>query len=361
MPRQEDVKAKVLETLKKVNYPGYNRNIVSFGMAKGLRVEGDKLTVNLAMKGVDAVIADQIKQEAIRLLKAESGFQTVEVTVENEPPPQPGSAHESEGSHQAFNPKPLAGIKYVVAVSSGKGGVGKSTVAVNLACAAAQRGLKVGILDSDIHGPSLPTLLGINSQPETEDEGFIPIEKYGLKAMSIGFLIESGQPLIWRGPMVNKALEQLYHSTLWGELDVLFVDLPPGTGDVQITLAQNYKISGAIIVTTPQNLALEDVRRGVVMFQHTAVHVLGIVENMSFYRCPDCKSITHPFGEGGGEREAADLQVPFLGRIPLDTKTRELSDKGIPVVVDDPQSESAQCYFKVWDQTYQRLTKLSES
>jgi ATP-binding protein involved in chromosome partitioning len=361
MPEKEEFKEKILKILKKVKYPGYSRDIVSFGMVKKFRFEGDKLTVHITMKGVEDSGVEQIKKEALTVLKAESGFSNVEVALEIQPKEQDTQAHQPMGSRRALEPKAIPGVKAVLAVSSGKGGVGKSTVAVNLACVAAKQGLKVGILDSDIHGPSLPTLLGIYSQPEANNDGILPFEKYGIKAMSIGFLIESGQPLIWRGPMVNQALQQLYDNTLWGDLDVLLLDLPPGTGDVQITLAQNYKIDGAIIVTTPQNLALEDVKRGTVMFQHTGVQVLGIAENMSYYRCPDCQSVTKPFGEGGGERIAEELAVKFLGKIPMDPKARELADRGIPVVIDSPDSEIGQSFIEIWKQIYQILKQKAAS
>jgi len=190
--------------------------------------------------------------------------------------------------------------------------------------------LSVGLLDADIFGPSLPVLFGFHDELPVGQNGPIPVEKFGVKAMSIGFLIESGQPLIWRGPLVNKALEQLLKDTQWGHLDVLFLDLPPGTGDVQLTLAQKYRMTGAIVVTTPQDIALSDVRRGAIMFKTVNVPVLGVIENMSYYRCSHCGDLSHPFGKGGGEREAQDLNLPLLGQLPLDPRTREQADAGCP-------------------------------
>lgn len=348
----------VIELLKKVKYPGYSRDIISFGMLKGTSVDNGKLIVHLAMNGVEEGAAQQIKEDTRHVLEAEAGFDEVRVEVESTPPDATADHEESVSSEQLFNPQPLPGVDKVIAVSSGKGGVGKSTVAVNLACVAAQQGLKVGLFDADIHGPSLPTLLGITTHPETTDEGIVPFEKHGIKSMSIGFIVESGQPLIWRGPMLNKALEQICQGTHWGDLDVLFVDLPPGTGDVQISLAQKYKIDGALVVTTPQNLALEDVRRGAIMFKHTNIPVLGVVENMSYYRCPHCGDLSHPFGEGGGLREAQGLELPLLGSIPLDPRIMELADQGIPIILQEPESETTKAYLELWENATNRLEEM---
>jgi len=336
----------VLEILKKVKYPGYSRDIVSFGMVRDITIDGDRVVVDLVMNGVEQRLADGIKEYARDAISAETGFSDIQITAEVTPPAEETS--QSSPSEKS-SPQPIPGVKFIIAVSSGKGGVGKSTIAVNLAAAAAKAGKKVGLMDADIHGPSLPTLLKVEDGPDTEGNQLIPIEKYGIKAMSIGFIIEPGQPLIWRGPMLNKALEQLIENTKWGELDVMFLDLPPGTGDVQISLAQKYKIDGAIAVTTPQALATEDVRRGAIMFQHTSVPVFGIVENMSYYRCPKCGDESHPFGEGGGERESSFLGIPLLGKIPLDPQTLLLSDRGEPVVNADPEGGSAKSYTQVWE------------
>lgn len=350
--------AMVTELLKKVKYPGYSRDIISFGMLKSASVDNGKLTVHLAMNGVEEGTVQQIKEDVRHILEAESGFDEVHVDVENTLPDAGTNQEESVSSDKLFNPQQLPGVDKIIAVSSGKGGVGKSTVAVNLACVAAQQGLKVGLFDADIHGPSLPTLLGIKIHPEATEDGIVPFEKHGIKSMSIGFIVESGQPLIWRGPMLNKALEQICEGTQWGDLDMLFVDLPPGTGDVQISFAQKYKIEGALVVTTPQNLALEDVRRGAIMFKHTNVPVLGVVENMSYYRCPHCGDLSHPFGEGGGLREAQGLELPLLGSIPLDPKTMELADQGLPIVLHQPESETTKAYLELWKNSQKRLEEI---
>lgn len=350
MSKENRARTPVLDILKKVKYPGYSRDIVSFGMVQGVKVLDGKLHVLLATQNVEEQIARQIHDDALKLLQAESGFRQVEVEIDNQlAQPQAAKAEEPQ------RPQPVPGVDRIIAISSGKGGVGKSTVAVNLACTAAQAGLRVGILDSDIYGPSLPILLGVTDEPKIGKNGLMPVEKYGIKGMSIGFLVENGQPLIWRGPLVNKALEQLLQDTQWGHLDLLFLDLPPGTGDVQLTLAQKYQMAGAIVVTTPQDIALSDVRRGAVMFHTVNVPVLGIVENMSYYHCSNCGHLSYPFGKGGGEREAERLRVPLLGRLPLDPRIREQSDAGIPIVISDPRSETAKCYLALWETLQSRL------
>ncbi len=338
------VKSKpVLEILQQVKYPGYSRDIVSFGMVKGIRVDEGLLVVQLSLNRVEPALAAQLQDEVIAALKAESGFDRIDVQIEN-PQDKPAPAEQP-----VKTPQRIPGIKRIIAVSSGKGGVGKSTVAVNLACVAAQSGLIVGILDADIYGPSLPTLMGITERPLAQENGLEPIEKFGVKTMSIGYLVETGQPLIWRGPMLHKALEQLLGDTHWGPLEILFLDLPPGTGDVQLTLAQKFALNGALVVTTPQDIALADVRRGAIMFQHVNVPVLGIIENMSFHHCLNCGHLSYPFGKGGGSREAANLGLPLLGSLPLDPLVREQSDLGTPVVVAAPGSEAARSYLNLWE------------
>jgi ATP-binding protein involved in chromosome partitioning len=239
----------------------------------------------------------------------------------------------------------VPGVKHVVAVSSGKGGVGKSTTAVNLALAAVADGLKVGLMDADVYGPSLPRLLALSGRPEMLDQKtLIPLSAYGLKAMSIGLLVGEDTPMVWRGPMVMSAITQLVRDVAWGELDVLFVDMPPGTGDAQLTLAQIVPLSGAVVVSTPQDLALLDARRGLAMFRRVDVPILGIVENMSFFLCPNCGTRADIFGHGGAREEAERLGVPFLGEIPLDPIIRETADDGRPVVVSDPKGTHAAIY-----------------
>jgi ATP-binding protein involved in chromosome partitioning len=245
--------------------------------------------------------------------------------------------------------KPLGDVKNIVAVASGKGGVGKSTVAVNLALAWAVQGARVGILDADIYGPSQPLMLGLaGERPATLDgKHLVPLESHGVKAMSIGFLVDAEQPMVWRGPMVTQALTQLLADTQWGELDYLVVDMPPGTGDIQLTLAQRVPVAGAVIVTTPQDIALADARKGLKMFEKVAVPVLGIVENMSIYVCPQCGHTAHIFGAGGGQRMAEQYGVRLLGELPLDAQIREEADGGRPTVIAAPDSARARCYLEM--------------
>jgi len=258
--------------------------------------------------------------------------------------------------------KPMDHVKNVVAVASGKGGVGKSTTAVNLALAWAAQGARVGILDADIYGPSQPLLLGLTGQKPVSADGkrITPLRAHGVSVMSIGFLIDQEQPMVWRGPMVTQALTQLLGETDWGELDYLVVDMPPGTGDIQLTLAQRVPVSGAVIVTTPQDIALIDARRGLKMFEKVEVRVLGIVENMSVHICANCGHVEHLFGNGGGARMAADYGVNLLGELPLDIRIREEADGGRPTVVADPGSERARAYFRMARRTAARLATLNK-
>src|SRR3989337_1354757 len=252
----------------------------------------------------------------------------------------------------------LTGVKSIVAIASGKGGVGKSTVSVSLAVALAKSGARVGLLDTDIYGPSIPIMMGVTERPEIKGEKLIPIIKYGVSLMSIGFLISEDTPLIWRGPMVMKAVEQLLTDVEWGELDYLFVDLPPGTGDVQLTLAQKVPLSGVVIVTTPQDVALLDVVRGISMFKKLNVPILGVIENMSFFRCPHCGERSDIFSHGGGEAASKKLDVPFLGEVPIDLKIREGGDAGRPVLIDDSESPQSKVFMNLAGPLVSRISSL---
>jgi ATP-binding protein involved in chromosome partitioning len=263
----------------------------------------------------------------------------------------PGHAHESKAPpvRHGRPSEPLPGVKNIIAVASGKGGVGKSTVACNLAVGLAKLGLAVGVLDADLFGPSMPKLFGLHSKPSIAPDGkrLIPLESFGVKVMSIGFLIDEGAPVVWRGPMVVSALNQLLREVVWGELDVLVVDMPPGTGDTQLTMAQNVPLAGAVIVSTPQDLALIDARRGIAMFNQVKIPLLGVVENMSYFVCPHCGGRTDVFSHGGARKEAEKLGVPFLGEVPLDTAIRANSDDGRPVIASIPGSPQANALLEI--------------
>lgn len=333
-------KERILESMRTVQDPDLHRDIVSLGMVKEVEIDGGRVSVHVELTTPACPLKDQIKSE---VEKAVSGVEGVkEVAVQMTSNVRRGPSLVPQGTP--------AGIKNVIAVASGKGGVGKSTVCVNLAIALAQTGASVGLMDGDIYGPNVPLMLGIpsNERPEvSEDEKIIPLEAYGLKVISMGVLVPAEAPMIWRGPMLHSAVTQFLQKVNWGELDYLFVDLPPGTGDVQLSLVQTVSVTGAVIVTTPQEVALMDVRKGIAMFQKTKVPILGIVENMSVFVCPHCHQETPIFSKGGGKEAARKLQVPFLGEIPIDPRIREGGDAGKPIVVAYPDSPAAQQFLAV--------------
>jgi len=337
---------KVLETLKTVRFPGLSRDIVSFGFVKDLAVGGGNVSFRLEIMTESSRAAEDIRREATEKLRGLSGVHAVTIGLDVKPPgpaaPRPAAAAAAEI---------LPEVRFKVAVASGKGGVGKSTVAANLALALERAGRRVGLMDSDIYGPSQQMMMGIDEKPYVnESNQIVPVERYGVKVMSLGFLMDVDQPVIWRGPMVMKAVEQFLQDVAWGRLDVLVIDLPPGTGDAQLTLTQKIHLSGAVIVTTPQDVALIDARKGLAMFQKVNVPVLGIIENMSYYVCPECGHREEIFKHGGGERTARQLGVPFLGEIPLDPKVAVGGDAGRPIVAGEPGSPVAQAYLRIAEQ-----------
>ncbi|MDT8436853.1 MAG: Mrp/NBP35 family ATP-binding protein [Gemmatimonadota bacterium] len=270
-------------------------------------------------------------------------------------PRSPGQVSREEASRHPRDAQPLEGIRHVVAVSSGKGGVGKSTVSTNLAAAWARRGWRVGLLDADIYGPDIPTMFGVRGRPRMEDDRVVPIEAHGVKLMSLGFLVDDETPAIWRGPIVMGIIRQFLQQVAWGELDVLVVDLPPGTGDAQLSLVQLARVSGAVMVTTPQDVSVQGVLKGIRMFESVEVPVLGVVENMRGFVCPDCETVHEIFGSGGGEKLAASLGIPFLGAVPLGLAVREEGDRGVPTVVGREDSPEARALRAVADAAADRL------
>lgn len=371
-----DLKSQVMERLRRVKGPDLDGNIVDLGLVSDILIKDGRVYFSITVPASRAEELEPLRGAAEKVVKEIEGVAgvvavlTAEAAPGREPPqPKPSSGNGREhprvtearargtagdaghrpSQQQAAAPvrqtQGVPGVKHIVAVASGKGGVGKSTVAANLALGFQAIGLKAGIMDADIYGPSQPRLLGITGKPEASaDKKLLPMEGYGIKAMSMGFMVEEGTPIVWRGPMVVGALNQMLREVLWGDLDVLVIDMPPGTGDVQLTIAQQVPLSGAVIVSTPQDLALIDARRGLAMFTRVNVPVLGIVENMSYFQCPHCGTRSDIFGHGGARHEAEKLGVAFLGEVPLHMDIRATSDAGTPLVESEPKSDHANAY-----------------
>src|SRR3954468_15888089 len=339
----------ISNALKAVKYPGYSRDIVSFGLVKSVAANQGAVSVSVQLASATPEHAQQIKAEAERALKSLPGVQAVHVDVRVAAPAAP---------NPWANQNRVPGIGRIIAVASGKGGVGKSTCSVNLACALAHLGADVGLLDCDIYGPSIPLMMGVHQKPTvTEDETMmVPPVGHGIKLMSMGFLIEGDAPVIWRGPMIVKTIQQFFTSVAWGELDYLLVDLPPGTGDAQLTLCQTVPLDGGVIITTPQEASLGVVRKGIAMFQKVNVPILGIVENMSYFTTPTGERI-EIFGHGGGRSEAARQNAPFLGEVPIFIEIREGGDAGQPIVVTSPNSAAGRAFLDVAINLRKQLTK----
>lgn len=346
MITEDDVK----RALKSVKYPGYSRDIMSFGLVSQIAVNSGAVSVTLNLTSPNPEVARQLKSESEGAIKALPGVNSAYVQV-NQPAPAPAPAGQAPWGQQAKVP----GLKRIVAIASGKGGVGKSTASVNLACALKHLGATVGLLDCDIYGPSVPLMMGINQKPTISDqEKMVPPTNYGVKLMSMGLLLEGDQPVIWRGPMIVKTIQQFFSAVEWGDLDFLLVDLPPGTGDAQLTLCQTVPLDGGVIVTTPQEASLGVVRKGIAMFQRVNVPILGIIENMSYFTAPGGQRV-EIFGHGGGQTEAARQNVQFLGEIPLFTEIREAGDKGVPVVVSAPKEAPAQAFIQIAQSLQRKL------
>ncbi|WP_346912831.1 iron-sulfur cluster carrier protein ApbC [uncultured Roseibium sp.] len=366
----EDIKKAVLERLSKVKGPDLEGDLVSLGLLSEIFVSDGRVAFSITVPADRAQALEPLRQAAEKVVKEIPGVENAMVALTAEkaagssgsapvrpapskaqvgsvPPPMQARA-KAQAPEQPVQKPGVPGVKHIIAVASGKGGVGKSTTTANLALALQANGLKVGVLDADIYGPSVPRLFRVTGRPEPVSGRILkPLEGYGVKVMSMGFMVEEDTPMIWRGPMVISALTQMLREVAWGELDVLVVDMPPGTGDAQLTMAQQVPLAGAVVVSTPQDLALIDARKGLNMFRRVDVPVLGIIENMSYFLCPDCGGRHDIFGHGGARAEAEKLGVPFLGEVPLDMQIRETSDAGTPVVVSDPDGPHAKIYREI--------------
>lgn len=336
----------VREALKAVKYPGFSRDVVSFGLIQGIEVSsaGD-VAVVVEHAITDGGVLERIRRDIESAVQALDGVHRVDVALREKGGANGGAPARAAA---AAGPRQIPGVKSIVAVASAKGGVGKSTVAANLTLALAKAGQRVGLLDADIYGPSVPTMFGIHDRPRiTEERRIHPLERDGIKLISMGFLVPPDKALIWRGPMVMGAVQQLLNDCEWGELDVLVIDLPPGTGDAQLTLVQQVALSGVVMVTTPQEVALIDVVRGIQMFESTQVPIVGVIENMSGWVCPSCGTVEDIFGKGGGEQTARRYGVPFLGGVPIDPRVVRSGDGGQPVVISHPESPAATAFESI--------------
>jgi ATP-binding protein involved in chromosome partitioning len=346
MVNQTDIQ----DALKSVKYPGFSRDIVSFGLVKEISVANGAVSVVLQLTSPNPEAAQQIKTDAERVLKALPGVNQVHVEAR-----QPAAGQPAGGTNPFANQRSVPGVKRVIAVASGKGGVGKSTVSVNLACALQHLGTRVGLLDCDIYGPSIPLMMGVHEKPTVSaEERLVPPVAHGVKVMSIGLLLTDDQPVIWRGPMIAKTIDQFLMAVEWGELDFLLVDLPPGTGDAQLSLCQTVPLDGGVIVTTPQEASLGVVRKGIAMFRKVNVPILGIVENMSGFTTPNGERVDI-FGHGGGKGEAARQNVPFLGEVPIFTEIREGGDRGMPMAVSAPNHPAGKAFIQIAETLHKRL------
>lgn len=323
----------VIDALKRVQDPELHRDVVSLGMIQGVKVEGDTVALTLVLTTPACPVRQQFEQDVRAAVAALPGVKQVRL-----------SSTAQVRSVRGLEQQGIPGVRNIVAVASGKGGVGKTTVSVNIAVALAQSGAKVGLLDADIYGPNVPLMMGLSALPGMKGERIVPAENFGVKVMSMGFLVKPGEAVIWRGPMLHGAINKFLKEVEWGELDYLVTDLPPGTGDVQLSLSQVISLSGALVVTTPQAVALQDASKAIAMFRKVNVPLLGIIENMSTFVCPHCGQPTEIFAKGGGQRAAEELQIPFLGEIPLQPEVRAGSDIGHPVVLTHPDSPAARAF-----------------
>ena len=356
----------ILDSLKKVIDPDSGKDIVSAGMIRGLQTKDGHVAFAIEVDPDKGAGLEPLRKEAEEAVHDLGGVISATVVLtadrsaqgpgQGQPSPSGKPPLDHGGAPGGPTPALLPGVAAIVAVASGKGGVGKSTTAVNLALGLAAGGHKTGLLDADIYGPSMPRMMGITGQPSSSDGTTLAaMENYGIKVMSMGFLVEEDTPMIWRGPMVQSALEQMMRDVSWGELDIMVVDMPPGTGDIHLTLAQKVPLTGAVIISTPQDIALMDARKGLNMFRKVGVPVFGLIENMSYFTCPKCGERSEIFSHGGAKIEADRLGIDFLGEIPLDIIIRETSDGGRPIVVSEPESEHALTYRAIADKVWEKI------
>jgi ATP-binding protein involved in chromosome partitioning len=332
----------VLNALRGVVDPDIRRDIVSLGFVKDLSIDDGRVGFTIELTTPACPVKDQLRDQAAAAVRMLEGVRDVDVKM---------TAKVRSATAPETGRPPVAGVKNVIAVGAGKGGVGKTTVAVNLALALARCGSRVGILDGDIYGPNVPIMLGLRTQLTTDGQRIVPAEKHGLQVVSVGFLTDDDSPVIWRGPMLHGAIQQFFREVAWKDLDYLIVDMPPGTGDVALSLSQTVPVVGSIVVTTPQAVSLADSRRAVRMYQKLNIPTIGVVENMSYYACPNCHHESDIFGHGGGEGLARDMSVPFLGRLPIYQPIREGSDTGVPLIVSEPGSAAARSFLTVAERT----------
>jgi ATP-binding protein involved in chromosome partitioning len=334
--------ASVLDALRTVKDPDLHRDIVSLGFVKDLSIRGGEVAFTIELTTPACPVKDAMREQARAAVMQVPGVGSVDVTM---------TAAVRAARNVESSQVPIPGVKNIIAVGAGKGGVGKTTLAVNLAAALSRLGTKVGIIDGDIYGPNIPIMLGLQAQLVAEGDKILPAEKYGLRVVSMGFLTNDDAPVIWRGPMLHSVIRQFFNEVQWGELDYLVIDMPPGTGDVALSLSQTVPVAGAIVVTTPQEVSLSDSRKAVRMYQKLNIPVLGLVENMSHFVCPNCEHESDIFGRGGGEKAALAMEIPFLGRIPIYEPIRRGGDEGQPLVIAEPDSPAAAAFRQVAEQT----------